>query len=135
MQNESSWRDGKEYAQTDAVSASNFDNISIPRWDALHTDDLKGISGGVTWYAQVGYRKPAANSSGQLARNVAILRYLPIDCCHWESIDVMGYIHQAEQLATRRFGVFPADEKAERVFVNGKTQLSVYDAWRMRMTP
>lgn len=51
----------------------------------------------------------------------------------WDNVGMMGYIRQGEHLDSRQFGVFPVDGCSVCDKVDGKSRVTVYDAWETRM--
>lgn len=83
------------------------------------------------WYARVGYRSSALVALARLARDTA--REYTRRAGGWAryNLDAMDLELQSEYSDSRRFGTFLVEEQAGRVAINGKSQMTAYEAWNM----
>lgn len=112
---------GKDLARPNDVPAFYLDDNSVPRRDATGSGGRDvGAAASVPRFAGVGYLSMAAVSLGRHARDVDLLRSIPISGCDMGNVEIMDYIGQGEHLEVRRFSLFPVQGHAEQVVLNSK---------------
>lgn len=113
---------------------SDLANTRIPHQDVAGSDVQGGVDVEVDRrYFRTGYRSSAVVAPVRLARIAARNLTRPTGSFDWENLDVIDYLVPIELLDSRRFGAYPVEGQARRVVVNGKSWMTVYGAWRMRM--
>lgn len=106
-----------------------------PRLDATVTDSRGDDAiGAVSQFAAFRQRGTTAASFGRLPRDIALSRFLVTSGFNWDNVDGEDDIREGEHLNAHLFGVFSIDGHAERIFINGKTQVYAQGAWKMHMT-
>lgn len=128
-------RDGTDRVRAvPSLSSSDLTGARITHRDVMGSDIYDGAELKVDKrYAGVGYRSSAVVASVCLDRDTASECMQRTGGCDWDNADVIEYVVQSEYLDSRRSCTFQVEGQVGRVVLIGKSQMTVYGAWNMRM--